>query len=72
MGLKDGRASTRNAAAVDALSQGAMPALWAACQTEGYVHDTISRADGSPLVRLGVRVERRVLEVMVGLLQVEE
>lgn len=45
-----------DAAAVDALSQGAMPALWAACQTEGYVHDTISRADGSPLVRLGVRL----------------
>lgn len=42
--------------AVQAISQGPMATLWDACQAQGYVHDNVTRSDGSALVRLGLRL----------------
>jgi hypothetical protein len=49
-------ASSGDPAAVEELSSGQGASLWDACQAQGYTHDNLVRADGSPWVRLGLRL----------------
>lgn len=49
-------ASSGDSAIIEGLSSGTVAALWEACHTQGYTHDNQTRADGTPLVRLGLRL----------------